>query len=207
MSSKFIVTLLFALFVAIGSLQAQDKSSKEGKLSETQKLELEAKKKAALDARKALGEKRGNTVPQGNMTGERPGGTKGVASGAASMMGASDLQLNADEQKVTINGYKADFLANPYGTPENTLAAITLYAADGKDAKKIGVIHFYAKGAKALSDTKVLDDKGMAVFAYEMSSFSDVQGFLAEAPKLVLVKNNKTKTAYITTDVLPTRAR
>lgn len=197
MQTKFFITLLLAVFTTI-SLQAQQttkgkeiKSTVGGstKAANLEKMQLDGK----ANANKAKQDLRDMAA---NKTG-----------GMAAYMAMTDIKLTADEKKHTINAYKVDFPSNPYGTNDNIVASISLYTGASKEPQKIGVINFYAGNAKALADRVTVDNKEFVTLSYHADSFNNVQNLLANSLKLVLVLNNKTKEAYISTDVVATRAR
>jgi hypothetical protein len=185
-----LLTLLFSFLLTFGYIQAQDSkavlqrnpnaASKSGQLKVQDNATAAAKKQQMV---------------QNKLDAARNGALTNMA---------SDIQLNADEEKRAINAYKIDFASNPYSTPDNAVVRIALYNGTAKEQTQIGTINFYSKGSKMLAERKVLDDKKMITLNYDLDSFSIVQQTLAQGKRLNLVHNNKTKEAYITTDVVAT---
>ena len=123
---------------------------------------------------------------------------------SSEMYNASALELSDSQNKRTIKAYKLDYNFNPYRSFDNPVTSMTLYD-DAK--KKIGTINFYADGAEALEDKKALDDKKLVTLSYHIDMLEQMEKFISTSRKVVLVTDSKTKEAYLTTDLLPTRAR
>jgi hypothetical protein len=185
-----LLTLLFSILLTFGYIQAQDtKAPLQRNPNVANKSgQLKAQDNAAVAAKK-------QQMAQTKLDAARNGALTNMA---------SDIQLNADEEKRAINAYKIDFASNPYSTPDNAVVRIALYNGTAKEQTQIGTINFYSKGSKMLAERKVLDDKKMITLNYDLDSFSIVQQTLAQGKRLNLVHNNKTKEAYITTDVVAT---
>ncbi len=199
MQAKLIIAVLLAIFTTGINIQAQATKAKEVKDPKAAGDKAANLKKMQMD--KADADK-AKATPQ-NLRDMAAGRQGGMAAYAA----MTDIKLSADEKKHTINAYKVDFPSNPYGAGDNAVASISLYTSAGKDPQKIGVINFYAGNAKALADKVAVDAKEFVTLAYHADSFNNIQNILATSSKLVLVQNNKTKEAYISTDVVPNRVR
>ena len=117
---------------------------------------------------------------------------------------ASDLNLSDSQNKRTVKAYKLDYNFNPYRNFDSPVTSMTLY---GDSNAKIGTINFYADGAEALENKKALDDKKMVTLSYHIDMLEQMEKFIGTSRKVILVTDNKTKEAYLTTDILPTRAR
>ena len=193
-----LLALLLAVLLATVSVQAQTEKNTE-KMRETKDLRSKEMQAKSGDARAISAEKQ--KAMQQSMkaeVGSRSSTTPNVV---------SDLKLSADEEKRNINGYKVDFASNPYGSVENAIASISLYSGTAQNQQKVGVIHFYAEGAKLLNEIKSVDDQKMVTLHYDLDGFAAVQDLLSMGNRLALVINNKTKQAYISTDVMPTRTK
>lgn len=193
-----LLALLLAVLLATVSVQAQTEKNTE-KMRETKDLRTKEMQAKSSDARAISAEKQ--KAMQQSMkaeVGSRSSTTPNVV---------SDLKLSADEEKRNINGYKVDFASNPYGSVENAIASISLYSGTAQNQQKVGVIHFYAEGAKLLNEIKSVDDQKMVTLHYDLDGFAAVQDLLSMGNRLALVINNKTKQAYISTDVMPTRTK
>lgn len=195
-----LLALLFAILFTTVSLQAQTEKNTEKirEMKEMRAKELQSKSDAS---NAASAEKQKAMQAQGIKPDALNRG------GGMSANVASDLKLSTDEEKRNINGYKVDFASNPYGLADNAIATISLYSGVAQNQQKIGVINFYGKGAKMLAERKVVDDKKFITLNYDLEGFAAVQDFLATGNRLALVHNNKTKEAYISTDVMPTRTK
>ncbi|MGB1204404.1 MAG: hypothetical protein ACPG5B_02090 [Chitinophagales bacterium] len=176
---KFQALTLFAIFAICSTLtlNAQNRGSSE--LSKTKMLKQQELKRM-------------------------PTPPNGASRRGAAAYNASDLDLSDSQGKKTIKAYKLDYNFNPYRSFDNPVTSMTLY---GDANKKIGMIHFYADGAEALEDRKALDDKKIATLSYHIDMLEQMEKFISTSRKVVLVTDSKTKEAYLTTDLLPTRAR
>ncbi len=195
MQPKLLAFMIALLLFVTNSLQAQSEKSTEKmrELKDVRAKEMQTKSDAN---RSASAEKQ--KAMQQQQAGMKPGSTPGMA---------SDLKLSADEEKRSINGYKVDFASNPYSSPDNAIASISLYNGTAQNQQKIGIIHFYAKGAKMLVERKTVDDNKFVTLHYDLDGFAAVQEFLGTGNRLALIHNNKTKESYISTDVMPTRTK
>lgn len=196
MQSKLFVLLISILFTCANSYAQDNKVSKNGaktrELKEMNSNDMKLKSEAASDKQRAI----------------QTAKSEAISRGAGAFNAPSDLKLSADEEKRNINGYKVDFASNPYGVADNAVISISLYNGLGTNQAKVGVINFYSKGAKALSERKALDDKKFITLNYDLDSFAIMKDILANGGNhLTLVHNNKTKEAYISTDVVATRTK
>lgn len=192
-----LLALLLAVLLATVSVQAQTEKNTK-KMHETKDLHTKEMQAKSGDARAISAEKQKAVQQIKADIGSRNSTTPSVV---------SDLKLSADEEKRNINGYKVDFASNPYGSVENAIASISLYSGAAQNQQKVGVIHFYAEGAKLLNEVKSVDDQKMVTLHYDLDGFAAVQDLLSMGNRLALVINNKTKQAYISTDVMPTRTK
>ena len=192
-----LLALLLAVLLATVSVQAQTEKNTK-KMHETKDLHTKEMQAKSGDARAISAEKQKAVQQIKADICSRNSTTPSVV---------SDLKLSADEEKRNINGYKVDFASNPYGSVENAIASISLYSGAAQNQQKVGVIHFYAEGAKLLNEVKSVDDQKMVTLHYDLDGFAAVQDLLSMGNRLALVINNKTKQAYISTDVMPTRTK
>lgn len=116
----------------------------------------------------------------------------------------ASVALDKNEKEHIIKGYRVDYKANPMATADNVIATLLLFNAQDE---KIGIVNFYAAGAKALTQKETISDKGVVTMAYPIELMDKVTEFVARNPQTVIIYNTESKTAYLTMAVMPTRHR
>lgn len=198
-------SFLIALVVVASSIGTQQLNAQTGDKKAPTTLPNPSGKPAVSDkTREALNEKlKQSGMPSSKADAATAKMNDVRASRAAAVNSVSDVQLVKDEQKITVTGFKTDFLA-PTTDAEAPRLSIVLYT---DKAEKLGKINFYDNNAKVLKDKKTLDDKGAVNMSYSMDMFDTIQQFLNTSMRVFVVVSKEAKTAYLTSDIVPTRSR
>ncbi|HMS50748.1 MAG: hypothetical protein IPI59_01560 [Sphingobacteriales bacterium] len=107
----------------------------------------------------------------------------------------SDIRLNTDEAKFSINAYKIDYLGS---ASSGEIATLNLYTS-GKD-NKFAILHFYAADNPLAYQAANLQTDLLHVY-YPWDAFEDINTICRTSQRLFLIYNSSVNTAYITTDV------
>ncbi len=117
---------------------------------------------------------------------------------------ASNIELNTHEEKLNVSNYRIDFPSNPYADKQKAVCYMHLYSS--KD-QQIGTINFYTDSAKDLGNTTALDKNNFVTMFYHIDMLPAIEKMVTTSRKVVIVYDEKNKTAYLSSDIQMTRSR
>ena len=174
MKRIMLLLAVFGLFFSISETSAQTSR----KTAPTQNRALKVVEKPQLNGKANLN-RNGQGRVQAEMLNEKPG---------------------ENERVFTIYGYKLQFPANQQIAGERTLAVVYLY---GKPDQLFGKASFYGNGSQSISSKVTMDKSETVQMAYHIDQLPHILSFLDAASKMVLVYNEKERSAYLSSGVIP----
>lgn len=112
-------------------------------------------------------------------------------------------KLAKGEKVYNVNSYKIEFQPNPLTSESRIFASIKLYSG----IKEVGIINFHEEYSEMMKKTRPLNEQNYATFSYKIDHLELMENFLKRNQRVIIIYNEETKTAYLSSGTNSTRSR